>query len=336
MMQRVKIKHAMALLLVLTGFLACKRSTCVEAPDVSDIDIEVNIERLDRTMMDLASTGEVAEFLRDNPVVAEVYYQRSGYPGMRVLADSLYNMLQNESLRKLFADVAAQYADVSDIEADFQMAFRIIRHHYPEFDPPKIQAIATGFFYDNYISDSLIIIGLDYYLGEESDFAPPYPKYMLKRYQRPYIVPQFMLQMATGFVRTSPRDQTALADMIFYGKSYYFARHMVPCAPDSLFTGYTAEETDEIEEHEQVIWASFLENELLYETSHFTKNKFFSERPKTLEVGEKCPGRIGRWIGWRIIRSFMEQNPDVDLRTLMGMTDARAIFNRSKYKPIPY
>jgi hypothetical protein len=93
---------------------------------------------------------------------------------------------------------------------------------------------------------------------------------------------------------------------------------------------------EDIDEHEQVIWASFLENELLYETSNMTKNKFFAERPKTLEVGEKCPGRIGRWVGWRIVDAYMEEHPEISLPELMQMADARRIFNESGYKPIPY
>jgi hypothetical protein len=308
----------------------------VETPDISDINIEVDIQRLDHAMMDLSTREEVAAFLKNNPIVAEVYYQQSGYQGRDVLADSLLSMLKNENLRNLFSDVETYYSDISDLEEDFARAFKIIHYYYPAFVPPKIQTIATGFFHDNYISDSLFIIGLDYYLGERSEYRPPYPDYMLKRYQRPYIVPQFMLQLSARFVRTDIRDQTALADMIFYGRRFYFARQVVPCAPDSLFTGYTAEETLDINEHEQVIWASFLENELLYETSPYTKNRFFSERPKTLEVGEKCPGRIGRWVGWQIVRTFMEENPDVDFRALMNMTDAKALFSSSRYKPIPY
>ena len=110
----------------------------------------------------------------------------------------------------------------------------------------------------------------------------------------------------------------------------------MPCTPDSLFTGYAAFETDDIADHEPVIWASFLENEVLFERNPFIKDKFLSERPKTLEVGENCPGRIGRWVGWRIVQKYAQQHPDITLPELMGQHDAQMIFSESRYKPIPY
>ena len=50
-----------------------------------------------------------------------------------------------------------------------------------------------------------------------------------------------------------------------------------------------------------------------------------------LEIDNESPGRIGVWIGWQIVRSFMNNN-EVSLQQLMTL-DAKEIFERSKYKP---
>ncbi len=91
-----------------------------------------------------------------------------------------------------------------------------------------------------------------------------------------------------------------------------------------------------ITDHEDVIWASFLENEVLFETNHFVKDKFISERPKTYEIGENCPGRIGRWVGWRILDSYTRNNPEVTFKEVMDNDNALKIFEVSKYKPVNY
>ena len=202
---------------------------------------------------------------------------------------------------------------------------------------PKIQTVVTGIANDIFMSDSLIIIGLDYYLGPNGKYRPMnVPGYLLKRYQKEYLVPQIMLMYSNYFNKTDYEDQTALADMVYYGKAYHMAKNLMPCAPDSILTGYTAFETNDIDEHEPVIWASFLENEVLYERNPFIKDKFLSERPQTLEVGSNCPGRIGRWIGWNIVRKYASEHENVSLPDLMQMDDAQKIFSESKYKPIPY
>jgi hypothetical protein len=89
---------------------------------------------------------------------------------------------------------------------------------------------------------------------------------------------------------------------------------------------------DDINRSQEIIWASFIENEALFDTNHFIKDKFISERPKTLEIGENCPGRIGRWIGWGIIKDYMK-NEDQDLTSMMENDNSQVLFEQSGFKP---
>jgi len=63
-----------------------------------------------------------------------------------------------------------------------------------------------------------------------------------------------------------------------------------------------------------------------------TKKKYLDERPKVYEIGNKCPGRIGTWLGWEIVNKYMKVN-QVDLQSLMIEKDAQKIFTLSNYKP---
>lgn len=326
-------------LVILTSILvfSCNEKACLDTPDVSDIMIEVPVQRLEEKFKHTSTPEDLEILLRDHPVFSEYYLRRSQYPNSKILANTFFDRIKNPGFDTLLMDTERVFGDFTDVKESFKNAFKIIKYYYPEFSPPRMETTVTGFVQDNYISDSLFILGLDYYLGPKAKYRPvELPSYLLKRYQKPYLAPQVMLVFSRFFNKMSPKDQTTLGDMIYYGKAYYFARHIMPCTPDSLLTGYTAFETTDIEEHEQVIWAAFLENEALYETNHFIKDKFFMERPKTLEIGEKCPDRIGRWIGWRIINAYMETHPEVTLPQLMAMSDAQEIFRNSKYKPIPY
>ena len=135
------------------------------------------------------------------------------------------------------------------------------------------------------------------------------------------------------FNKTSVEDKTVLADMIAYGKAYYFAKQMMPCTPDSIFIAYTQEEITGSIKNEGLIWYRLVEDQVLYETSHQVKQKYIDERPKTVEVGEKCPGRIGTWIGWAIVNAYMKRYPETTLPQLMNLPSADKIFKDSKYKP---
>jgi hypothetical protein len=41
----------------------------------------------------------------------------------------------------------------------------------------------------------------------------------------------------------------------------------------------------------------------------------------------------GKWLGWQIVRKFMDENPKVQPSDLFNMDDAQIILNRSGYKP---
>ncbi len=318
-------------------FLSCKESKCIKAPDVSHIEVHVNIERLDRKLHKIPTKSALEKIIIKNPIFAEDFLMLSEYPAPGMVLDRFYDLMNTNQIDSLFIEVENVFGEMEDIRLEFEQAFRYLKYYYPDFREPKIQTVVTGIANDLYISDSLIIIGLDFYLGLEGKYRPyDIPAYLLKRYQKAYLVPQIMLLYSNYFNVTNFTDKTALADMVYYGKAYYLAKNLMPCTPDSLLTGYTAFETKDIIKHEQVIWAGILENELLFETSNMLKDKFLSERPKTFELGENCPGRIGRWVGWRIVNKYMDQNPEVTLPQLMQMDDAQRIFTESKYKPIRY
>lgn len=108
---------------------------------------------------------------------------------------------------------------------------------------------------------------------------------------------------------------------------------VMPCVPDSIIIGYTSPQIQEVENNMDIIWSYFIENKLFYETNSLEIHRFTGEAPKVAVIGEKCPGRIGRYIGWQIVKTYMDKNPEVTLKELMKETDAAKIFKLSKYKP---
>ncbi len=335
--QEKRITGILTFILLSIFFIACNKNKCIDAPDVLSVEVSVNIERLDKKLHKIPTKNDLEEVIKKNEVFGESFLNLSEYPMPGFIVDRFYNLMNDPGIDSLFIEVDRTFGDMEDIRLQFEDAFRYLKFYYPDAKIPKIKTVVTGIAHDLYISDSLIIIGLDYYLGPKGKYQPmSVPGYILGRYQKEYLVPQIMLMYSNYFNKTDYNDKTALADMVYYGKAFYMAKNLMPCTSDSLFTGYTEFQTTDIEEHEPVIWASFLENEVLYEKNPFIKDKFLSERPITIEIGENCPGRIGRWIGWRIVQKYALQYPEMTLPELMQQSDAQKFFNESKYKPIPY
>jgi len=310
--------------------------SCTSSPEC-EIDItntQVSIERLDQELFSLKSREEVAEFLERHPTLTMEFLGAYQYPNQTFVANELWKRIQHSSMDTLLMEVEERFGDMSDLEQDFSQLFARIQMLYPDFTPPKIQTMVTGFGSSElYITDSLIIIGLEYYTGEGSSYRPlNVPAYILERYDKSYIVPTTALLLANGFIEEDPSDNTLIADMIYYGKKYYFANEVLPCTPDELLIWYSDEELQDVNENQHIIWAHFIENKLLFTTSHLVKKKYLDERPNTFEIGNKCPGRIAAWVGWEVVNSYVEAN-GVSIQELMKQQDAGLIFEESEYKP---
>jgi hypothetical protein len=312
-----------------------EREGCIVAPDTRGISISFEIEELQDSIAKISSKDELVSLFTRHPLVRDYVFRRTEYPNDSVFINEIYKRLTNPGIDTLLAETERIFGDLSILRNDFEQAFKNIRHYYPDYHPPKIQTVISGLDTDLFVSDSLIIVGLDFYLGSEGRFRPKMYDYLLRRYDPGDIVPSVMLiyGIKDELNKTDIKDKTVLADMVAYGKSYYFAKRMLPCTPDSVLISYTAEELKGSRKNQDLIWARFIESQVLYSTSHLVKKDYLGDRPFTVQVGEKCPGRIGQWVGWQIVEKYMATHPDVTLRRLMETSDAQKIFRESNYKP---
>lgn len=308
---------------------------CAFIPDTSGIEVEIDLTSLSDSLANVPSKAALVKILDNHKVLREIFFKRSQYPNDSIFINELYKRFTNIHLDTLAMDVKRVFGDEEKLKEEFVQAFKNLKYYYPEIKAPRIITAISGFETDMYVSDSLIIVGLDYYLGKGARFRPNMYDYMLRQYNPGNIVPSTMLLYGIDprINHMDGENKTALADMIAYGKSFYFAKQMVPCTPDSVLIWYSSKEIKGAWENQDLIWARLIEAKLLYSTSHFLKQKYLGERPKTAEVGPDCPGRIAQWVGWQIVKNYMKEHPDRTLPDLMNSGNADKIFEESKYKP---
>lgn len=321
------------LLISLVIFGCGEKDACKDAPDASNIPVTVTIERVEEELFKNKSKAQIRAYLQKDKLLANHFFNVNKYPNDSLIVNSLYNTLNHPSLDTVYRETQAVFGDMKDVKTQFEEAFRNIKYYYPDFYIPKIKTIITGLNNDLYVSDSLIVIGLDFFLGPKGTYIPNIPNYVLKRYQKQYLVSIVVSLISQKYNQVNMLDKSLLAEMIYYGKSYEFVKTMMPCTNDTIVLGYDKQEVIDCDIYESVIWANFVQNNLLFKTDHFTVNKFVGESPKTYEIGDKCPGRIGRWVGWRIIQKYRKENEAVKIQDLMKNNDAKKIFEASKYKP---
>ncbi len=324
-----------AFLGIFLALFACEKKECQIEPEIQAIPVEVSIERKEEALFESPTPNEVNTFLSKNQTLADYFLDASQYPADSLLANRLSKLIPR--LDSLVIDVNRKFGDIAWLESQYASAFKHLKYYYPGAKVPKVQTMITGFYRDIYFSDSLLIIGLDFFIGNDAKYKPDnVPAYIAKRFSPDYVVPASFFFLSDFYNKVDYSDNTLLNEMITAGKTYYFTQAMTPCVPDSVIIGFSAEELSEVHKNEDVVWANFIQNQLLYETEPKLINKFMGERPNVYEIGEKCPGRIGAWVGWEIVKSYMYNNPKVTLQELMEEDDPKKIFTLSKYRPNPH
>lgn len=321
------------ILLLFSVITSCIEDDCRKS-DIPNTAVKINVDRLEEQLFQADDTTDILKIFKDNTVFANGFLDADQYPSEDRIAGQYLQLLKDPYIDSLYQETIKEYGDFDEITDQLSIAFGKIKSLYPEFEVPKIQTTVTGLYKDLYFNDTTIIIGIDHFLGQNAKYKPlDVPDYIYRRYDKDHMAAMIVSVLAGGFNKSDFLDNTMLAEMIDFGKIYYFTAQVLPCTPEHLIIGYTVEEWLDSKKHDGIIWANFIENELLYETNHTLKNKFIGERPRVYEIGDRCPGRIGRWVGWQIVEAYMKSNPQVTLTQLMQETDARKIFQGSKYKP---
>lgn len=334
-----KNKNYIPLAVLLTGILGCNENRPVE--DVSDIVVETNIVRFEKELFDITSPDafqKVETLKKKHSTFYDLftkYVVRTADKNDSLSKVSLLNFVKDKDIQSVFKESQALYAEIPNVESQLNGAFKQYKKAFPDKVIPVMYTFISGFNYAVISADSLLGIGLDMYLGADCKYYPALglPKYKTNKMRTEFIVSDAV----KGWVQSEyPLDETKkdfLYHIIYNGKLLYFQDALLPELEDSIKIGYTADQIDWCKKSEASIWAFFIQQKILYSSNYMDYLKFINEGPTTNGFPKESPSLLGNWIGWQIVRKYMEENRDVSLAQLMQEPDAQKILTMSKYKP---
>ncbi len=310
-------------LLTLFFVFGCGTTDKVE-DEIAKINVEVNVSRFDREFAEAKAT--------DIPLLKKTY----PYLFPKQYPDSIWNMkLQDPIQVELFDEVGKIFPNFDRESEELESLFKHIKYYFPQYRIPNVITMTSEVDYSSRViwADTLLLLGLDNYLGSDHKFYKGLQNYISSNMDKKYIVSD----VAGAFARkVVPRlsDRTFLSEMVYFGKILYLKDKLLPFASDAQKMVYTQDEFDWVEANEEPIWRNFIEQEHLYSTDKTLRLRFLDPAPFSkfgLELDNESPGRVGRYLGWQIVRSFMENN-EVTLPQLLNLP-ADGIFKKSSYKP---
>lgn len=311
--------------LVLLGvfLFSCNDESKVEK-EIEKIPIDVEIIRFDKEFAN-ATLSDLPRLKAEFPAFFPNQYNDSIW--VEKLTDTLQNQLEDEVLKL--------YSKDEVLNEVIMPLFQHIKYYFPKFETPLVITTTSDVDYRNKVilADKMLIIGLDNYLGADHHFYEGIDKYVSKEMKSSQIGPDIAETYARQYIKP-PTKASFLGQIVYFGKELYLKDLCLPNISDAEKIGYSEEEFQWAEENEEYMWRYFVEKELLYSTDPKLGARFISPAPFSkfyLEIDNDSPGMLGRYLGWKIVRAYM-QNNDTDVQQLM-VAEADEIFKNSKYKP---
>lgn len=309
--------------------------------DVSDSDLNLAVTRFDQTLFQ-TPVEQLSEanrnFIEQYPVFYRDYVESVINVGMvndPALPSGLKSFVTYPDVKEISAMVADVYSDLGAIDQEFTMAFRYFQHHFPDKKIPKLISYISGLNAGIMVGDEYLGIGLDWYLGEECPYylAKGFPLYQIRQQTKEFIVRDALSLWVQTEYPYSDKKQTMLKQMVYQGKVLYLLDAFFPNHSDQWKIGYSEAQLQWCKDNEFNMWGHWVDNKYLFSTKLDIIRQFTGGGPFTTDFSKDSPSRTGVWMGWKIVRQFMERNSDVSLKALMTIDDPQEILSRSGYRP---
>ena len=244
------------------------------------------------------------------------------------LTDTMMGFAQTNAL------VQEKFANIDSLQKSINIAFSRLHYLYPEWEIPKVYLFVSGFNSSVMYYDNIMGVGVDMYLG--SDY--PYYNQVVYNYQKQTmrkecVVGDLMSMYIAYHVAYNSKYNRLLEQIIFRGKQMFLLSQLLPDEPAWEVIGYSKEQWDWCEQYERAIWNRIMEKRDLFKTESTIISSYLNEGPFTAEISQESPGRLGLWVGWQIVDSYMRNNEEVSVQELLSESDAQKILEQSFYKP---
>lgn len=310
--------------------------------DVSQSKVEVEWLRLDHDFTGLATKPNFDSY---NDSLQKVYGNFYSLYAARIMKfgdvkSSQFEMnvmrfLMHKDIHQLFRTVDSTYHDLTPYQDKLSQAFTYYHYYFPNKPIPVVASMVTGISNNIVVTDSVLGVGLDLYLGDSNRLyqLAGIPQYMRKKANSDYLVSDMMRGWVLSEFEPTNRKDDLLSQMINYGKSLYVMDALFPNGEGHFKIGYTAEELKWCEDHEVMIWERLIGEKSFYSTDPRVIRSLTGPGPFTTGFPKESPAQIGFWVGWQIVRKYMDENPETSMEELMKLEDAQTILGKSKYKP---
>jgi hypothetical protein len=316
------------ILLTLCLFFACSQDPFKIS--IANVKIKLDFLNLDsilRNSSDKELLDLKSKFKRNNSSILDYTF---GYCiGGSLQSDSSYingirRFYSNNYIKRLEGTIQKKQGDFSSEKKELLIAFRRLKGFFPRKKIPKtIYFINSSFSASVFSTEKEIAIGVERYLGSNEKVIKELPTNQFFTWIKNGMKKEYLSRdVMAGWLMTHYCTETSenyASEMMRWGKILYITQGTLPNEKTNTILRYTNKQFNWALKNEGVFWKYLVENEFLFKTDEKTRSNLLNEGPFTGGLPEESPDRLGQFLGWRIVKQYME-NHSISLSQLNKIT----------------
>ena len=249
-------------------------------------------------------------------------------------ADSAVNILVKSPVMTVFGrDIAERFDMAEPLAAPLGHAIGQLQQELPDIRVSHIYGIASPYMQSVVVSDSIVMVALNHYLGSDYPGYSSMPSY-LTRFKTPaQIIPDVVEALVRVNYPFKPADGTLLERMLYEGA---VARAVNEVCDENDAVGMTNDEYVTVKSYEHDLWTALAAEKLLYASAQLYAGRLLDPSAGVRVGNLELPGRALRVTSLGIIDSYMRNNEETNLPTLLSpdfYNTPRERLIESRYNP---
>ncbi len=328
---------------ILAVFSSCDSKSTKKDLDTSAVKLNYSSVRFDKLFFAMNPDSAMQDLNKlgtQYPDFTNLYLTRLaafGEIGTPQFDTALHIFLTNKDYRALWDTVKEHFPNTDAIDKELKQTLTNIKYYYPNEPLGRVYYFVSGLNLWSAITlDSAVGVGLDMYLGNNFPFYATVniPEYETRNRRPDRISIEVARAVYAAQFPFEYEGKTLLDMMLFKGRELYFTEQVCRDKRDDAIIGYSPEQIEWCKENEQMIYYFFVSGKLFYSTTWQEIMPYINDGPNTPGMPTESPGNIGTWLGWQIVRKYMQEHPNCSLQELMKLKmPAQQFLQDAKYKP---
>ncbi len=311
-------------------------------PDVPKVDLTIRLERLDQDLFRSAKDSASNFNLRLYATYGSFYKDyvervlQAGPVDDPRLPIALTRFVMDPDWSNVQQHADSLLDDMEPQRAELEEAFERLKTFFPDSIVPRIVVFNSGFNYGVIPTDSVLGIGIEWFVAKDSKvssyLAPEtFPQYMKDRMRPEMLVPSAVKAWLQVHYTHDVRGEDVLTNLVEIGRVMYLLDALLPETNDASKFAFTDAQLKWCEDNEFNTWKELIAKEQLYSKKQEDIDRLLNDGPFTNGFPKESPGHIGEWLGYRMVKSYMDDHSEITIPELFRKTDARSVLKC--YKP---